>query len=77
MSQSSKEAQERYRLEQAAAQVKTEAAKQPLSADAVALLTSRDIDQMAAEVYKVHITTNPAFVTRVNELAPTEKRKPR
>jgi hypothetical protein len=77
MKQSQQEAQEQYRRNQAAAQAQLDAAKQPMNADAVALLTSRDIDQMSGEVYKVHITSNPAFVTRVNELATTEKRKPR
>ena len=50
---------------------------QSLSADQVALLTSADVDRMPSEVYKIHVSTNPAFVTRVNELAITEKRKPR
>ena len=49
---------------------------QPLSADQVALLTSVDVDRMSSDVYRTHVTTNPAFVTRVNELATTEKRKP-
>jgi hypothetical protein len=70
-------ANEQYRLDQVAAQVRLDSAKQPINADTLALLTSHDIDQMPAEVYKVHLTTNPAFVTRVNELATTEKRKPR
>jgi hypothetical protein len=48
-----------------------------LSAEQVASLTSRDIDVMSGDEYKVHVQTNPAFVTRVNELAVTEKRKPR
>jgi hypothetical protein len=50
---------------------------QSLTADQVALLTSADVDRMSSDVYKIHVTTNPAFVTRVNELAGTEKRKPR
>ena len=73
MKQSQQNANDQYRRDQA----RLESAKQPINADTVALLTSRDIDQMPAEVYKVHLTTNPAFVTRVNELAVTEKRKPR
>ena len=73
MKQSQQNANDQYRRDQA----RLESAKQPINADTVALLTSRDIDQMPAEVYKVHLTTNPAFVTRVNELAATEKRKPR
>jgi len=77
MRQSQQEAQEQYRRNQVAAQAQLDAAKQPLNADSVALLTWHDIDQMPAEVYKVHLTTNPAFVTRVNELAATEKRRPR
>jgi len=77
MKQSQQNANDQYRRDQAAAQARLESAKQPINADTVALLTSRDIDQMPAEVYKVHLTTNPAFVTRVNELAVTEKRKPR
>jgi hypothetical protein len=50
---------------------------QSLSAEQVALLTSADVDRMTSDEYKTHVTTNPAFVTRVNELAVTEKRKPR
>jgi hypothetical protein len=77
MSQASREAQEQYLRDQEAARVAIEVAKRPLSAEDVALLTLRDIDQMSGEVYKVHVTTNPAFVVRVNELATTEKRRPR
>lgn len=50
---------------------------QSLSAEQVALLTSADVDRMASDVYRTHITTNPEFVAKVNELAATEKRKPR
>lgn len=50
---------------------------QPLSAERIAQLTSAEIDRMPSEEYKTHLTTNPAFVTRVNELAVNEKRKPR
>jgi hypothetical protein len=50
---------------------------QPLSAEQIALLTSADVDRMTSDVYKMHIQSNPAFVTRVNELAVNEKRKPR
>ena len=77
MNQSQHDAQEAYRRNQAATQAALEAAKQPLSVDALALLTSRDIDSMPSEVYKVHVLSNPAFVTRVNELAVNEKRKPK
>jgi hypothetical protein len=50
---------------------------QTLTAEQIASLTSRDVDVMSGDEYKVHVQTNPAFVTRVNELAVTEKRKPR
>ena len=60
-----------HELEVAMSQTKS------LSAEQVASLTSRDIDVMSGDEYKVHVQTNPAFVTRVNELAVTEKRKPR
>jgi len=69
--------QEQYRRSQVEAQARMEAAKRPINADSVALLTDRDIDQMPAEVYKVHVTTNPAFAARVNELEALKTRKPR
>jgi len=69
--------QEQYRRSQQDTQARLVAAKQPINADSVALLTDRDIDQMPAEVYKVHLTTNPAFVARVNELEALKTRKPR
>jgi hypothetical protein len=50
---------------------------QSLSAEQVALLTSADVDRMTSDVYRTHLSTNPAFVARVNELAATEARRPR
>ncbi len=76
MKQSVLDAQEAYRRNQAAVAAANEAAKQPMNADQVSALTSRVIDQMPAEVYKAHMG-NPAFVTKVNELAQDEPRKPR
>lgn len=68
MKQSQQEAEDQYRRNQAAAQAAINAAKQPFTADEVSALTLMDIDRMPSEVYKVHLSTNPAFVTRVNEL---------
>ncbi len=70
MRQSTLEAQEKYRRDQESARTALEAAKRPLSADSVALLTLQAVDEMAGEVYKVHLS-NPAFVARVNELETT------
>ena len=77
MNQSQHDAQEAYRRNQAATQAALEAAKQPLSADALSSLTLRDIEQMAFEVYKKHLTTNPAFCARVDELEAARPPRPR
>lgn len=75
MKQSVLDAQEAYRQTQVAAVAVITAAKQPMTADQVAALTSRDIDLVPAEVYKVHVVSNPVFAARVNELSPPRPKR--
>ena len=77
MNQSMKDAQERINRDNAVRQAQSDARKQPLSAEEVASLTLGYVDSLSSDEYKIHVTTNPAFVTKVNELEAARGSRPR